>query len=58
MNKGKKLTFYLVMVLVVEIQMEKMRSKRRLPFLFPSLFFLKTSVSGGGRSSRTPEMPL
>lgn len=34
MNKGKKLTFYLVMVLVVEIRMEKMRCRRRSPFLF------------------------
>lgn len=43
MNKGKKLTFYLVMVLVVEIRMEKMRIRRRSPFLFffPPFFFLK-----------------
>ena len=42
MNKGKKLTFYLVMVLVVEIRMEKMRSRRRSPFLFSfSPFFFR-----------------
>lgn len=43
MNKGKKLTFYLVMILVLEIRMEKMRSRRRLLFLlsFPPFFFPK-----------------
>jgi len=60
MNKGKKLTFYLVMVLVVEIQMEKMTSRGRSPFLFSfhPFFFSKMSMSGGGRSYQTSEIPV